>query len=290
MARRTVLAAGTTIVLLTALAACGSSGGSSSTASSPTPGTTASCTPADLNLVNAGKLTVGTDKPAYPPYFQNDTPSNGKGYESATAYAIAKQLGFTSADVKWVVVPFDSSYAPGAKKFDFDINQISITPERQKAVTFSSPYYKAPQAVVALKGTPAASATTIAALKDLKFGVQVGTTSLQFVKDTVQPTSQPQVFNDTAAATAALKNKQVNAIVVDLPTADYITNVELSNGVITGQFPQSTGVDWGVLMQKDNTLATCVNQAVGTLDANGTLKALQTKYLPFTSSVPVITQ
>jgi len=287
MSRRPLAAATTALLLLTALGACSTSSGGTNAASSPS--ASVSCAPADLNVVKAGKLTVGTDKPAYPPYFQDDNPSNGKGFESATAYAVAQQLGFAKSDVKWVVVPFNSSYAPGAKTFDFDINQISITPARAKAVTFSTPYYNSPQAVVALKGTTAATATTITALKPLKFGVQVGTTSLQFVKDTVQPTTQPQVFNDTAAATAALKNKQIDAIVVDLPTASYITSVELANGTVTGQFPNSQGDSWGLLMQKGNTLASCVDTALAALTKNGTLKALQTKYLPYTS-VPVITQ
>ena len=171
------------------VAGCGSS--TSSSTSSSTAATAASCTKSRLALVNSGTLTVGTDKPGYPPYIVDDKPSNGKGFESAVSYAIAKQLGFTPSQVKWIVVPFNSSYAPGEKKFDFDINQISITPKRATAVSFSSPYYTAPQAVLALKGSKVANATSLADLKDAKLGVQVGTTSLSAVQDVIKPSQQP---------------------------------------------------------------------------------------------------
>ncbi|MDX6716864.1 MAG: polar amino acid transport system substrate-binding protein, partial [Baekduia sp.] len=183
------------------LGGCGSSSSSSSstTAASTTKSASAAttCTKANLSLLSAGKLTVGTDKPAYPPYFDSDTPSNGKGFESAVAYAIAKQLGFSAAEVTWTTVPFNSSYAPGPKKFDFDINQISITPPRAKRVDFSEPYFTAPQAVVALNGSGADGATSLADLAKTKIGVQVGTTSLDAANATIQPSAQPQVFNDS---------------------------------------------------------------------------------------------
>jgi polar amino acid transport system substrate-binding protein len=176
-------------ILALLVAACGSDSGSSSSSGSPTATAVAeTCTKDSLAVKTAGTLTVGTDKPAYPPYFENDDPTNGKGFESAVAYAVADKLGFSPTEVKWKVVPFNSSYAPGPKDFDFDLNQISITPQRAKRVDFSTPYYTAPQAVVALKKSPAANATTLAELKDAKLGVQVGTTSLDAVAATIAST------------------------------------------------------------------------------------------------------
>ena len=166
-----------------------------------------------------GVLTIGTDKPAFPPYFVDDDPTNGKGFESAVAYAVAKAMGFEQADVKWTVVPFNSSYAPGEKKFDFDINQISISEKRQRAVDFSQPYYTTPQAVVTTAKSPAANATSLADLKDVQLGVQIGTTSLEAATEAIQPSKDPRVFDTSNDVVAALKNGQVDAIVVDLPTA-----------------------------------------------------------------------
>jgi polar amino acid transport system substrate-binding protein len=276
MSRRSLAVLAIGVALVGSLTACSTAEDTAETAT-----TAAACDLDNLSTLNEGKLTIGTDKPAYPPYFEDDDPSNGKGFESAVAYAVAKELGFTQDQVSWVTVPFNASYAPGEKKFDFDINQISITPEREKAVSFSEPYYSAPQALVALEGTPAAEATTIEELKDVKIGVQVGTTSLQFVESEIGPTAKVQVYNDTAAATAALKNKQIDAIVVDLPTASYITEVELDNGVIVGQFPETEGSEWGLLLAKDSELLPCVNQAVTTITDNGTLQSIQDDWLPF---------
>jgi polar amino acid transport system substrate-binding protein len=208
--------AGALTALLAAglLAACGSDDSSdtgtaastqaaaTSTPAATTPAT--ACTKDQLDTVSSGTLTVGTDKPAYPPYFEDDDPTNGKGFESAVAYAIAEKLGFTQDEVKWTVVPFNSSYAPGEKKFDFDVNQISITPKRAERVDFSEPYYTAPQAVVALKDSGAADATDLASLKDAQLGVQIGTTSLDAVDATIQPSKQPKVFNDSNDTVAAL--------------------------------------------------------------------------------------
>jgi polar amino acid transport system substrate-binding protein len=215
-------------LLALVVAACGS--GEKSPSTSPAATTTTANSPCDKTspeLKTAGKLTIGTDKPAYPPYFEDDDPSNGKGFESAVGYAVAQQLGFDKSEVQWIVVPFNSSYAPGKKKFDFDINQISITPQRAKRVDFSDPYFTAPQAVVALKSTPAAKATTLAELSDAKIGVQVGTTSLDAVTASIKPASQPQVYNDSNDTVRALKGKRVEAIVVDLPTAFYLTAAEV---------------------------------------------------------------
>jgi polar amino acid transport system substrate-binding protein len=206
------------------------------------------CAFENLTTLTPGVLTIGTDTPAYPPYFVDDDPTNGEGFESAVAYAVADKLGFMPADVVWEVVPFNTSYAPGDKNFDFDINQISITPERAEVVDFSDGYYTVNQAVVAFNDSPIAGATTIAELKEAKLGAQVGTTSLDFVTEIVQPTNEPYVFNDTNDAKSALSNGQIDGIVVDLPTAYYVTAVEFENSKIVGQFAaQEGGEQFGLL-------------------------------------------
>jgi polar amino acid transport system substrate-binding protein len=268
------------IAASSALAACGSSDdkstSSSSASASPKP---AECTKDTLATLTKGRLTVATDKPAYPPYFEDDKPANGKGFESAVAYAIAGKLGFAQPDVKWTVVPFNSSYAPGPKKFDFDVNQISITDARKKRVDFSSPYFTAPQAVVALNGTGAAKATSLAALKSAKLGVQVGTTSLDAVQNVIKPSSDPQVFNDSNDTVRALKTKRVDAVVVDLPTAFYLTGAEIDHSKIVGQFNAPGGDAWGALLQKGSKLTPCVSKAVDGLKADGTLSKLQNQWM-----------
>ncbi len=251
------------------------------TSAAPSPTETPdACAKESLPLINPGTLTIGTDSPAYPPYFVDDDPTNGQGFESAVAYAVAEGLGFTPEEVTWTVVPFNKSYAPGGKDFDFDINQISITPKRAEVVTFSDGYYTVNQAVIALDGSPVAGATSLAELKDAKLGAQVGTTSLQYITDFVQPGSDPFVYNDTNDAKSALKNGQIDAIVVDLPTAYYITAVEIPKGKIVGQFPAVEGGEqFGLLFQKDNPLVTCVNQVLAELKDSGELQAIQDQWL-----------
>lgn len=242
--------------------------------------TTDVCSKENLTLLNPGTLTIGTDKPAYPPYFADDDPSNGQGFESAVAYAVAGGLGFTPDEVTWEVVPFNSSYAPGDKNFDFDINQISITPERAEVVDFSDGYYTVNQAVVALKDSPIANATTVQELKGARLGAQVGTTSLEFIKSVVQPTADVQVFNDTNDAKSAMRNGQLDGIVVDLPTAYYITAVEIPKGKIVGQFTaQEGGEQFGLLFAKGNPLVGCVNEVLADLQASGELQAIQDEWL-----------
>ena len=243
------------------------------------------CAFENLTTISPGMLTIGTDTPAYPPYFVDDDPTNGEGFESAVAYAVASQLGFAPTDVKWEVVPFNSSYAPGDKNFDFDINQISITPERSEVVDFSDGYYTVNQAVVAFNDSPIAGATTIAELKDAKLGAQVGTTSLDFVTEVVQPTTEPYVFNDTNDAKSALQNGQIDGIVVDLPTAYYVTAAEFDNSKIVGQFAATTGdEEFGLLFQKGNPLVTCVNKALATLKDSGELQEIQDAWLAGTTA------
>ena len=243
------------------------------------------CAPANLTTLDPGKLTIGTDSPAYPPYFVDDDPSNGEGFESAVAYAIAEGLGFKPLDVTWTVVPFNSSYAPGDKAFDFDINQISITPERAGVVDFSDGYYTVNQAVIALKDSPIANATAVADLKGANLGAQVGTTSLDFITSVVQPDAKPQVFNDTNDAKSAMQNGQIDGLVVDLPTAYYITAAEIPEASIVGQFPaQEGGEQFGLLFQKGNPLVACVNKVLADLTASGELQAIQDQWLAGTTA------
>jgi len=275
------------------LLALGCAPQASSTTATDTTATTASQTAADCaqgQTMKSGVLTIGTDSPAYDPWFRHNDPTNGQGYESAVAYAVAKQLGFGPSAVTWTKVPFNSSYAPGPKHFDFDINQISITPARAKVVDFSDGYYDAAQAVIAVKGSPAASATSLADLKQYKIGAQTGTTSLTAIRDQIQPNSDAVVFQNTNDAKQALQNGQVDAIVADLPTAFYLTAVEISHGTIVGQF-QSTGgqpEQFGMLFEKGNGLVSCVNRALATLKGDGTLAAIQKKWLSDTVNVPVL--
>jgi polar amino acid transport system substrate-binding protein len=236
--------------------------------------------------VNSGQLTIGTDKPAFPPYFEDDDPTNGKGFESAVAYGVAKNLGFSKADVKWTVVPFNSSYAPGPKKFDFDINQISITPDRAKVVDFSDPYYVAPQAVVVGKGSDLAGATSLADLKDATIGVQIGTTSLDAVKDVIKPSNDPKVFNDSNDVVTALKQNQVDAIVTDLPTGFYITAAQVEGSKIIGQFNAPGGDSFGLLLEKDSKLTPCVNKALGKLESSGELKQITDRWMGEAAGAP----
>ena len=280
MRRSLLMSAALPAVAALALAGCASEADTTTSSASPAPASSADCTAESLQTLNAGTLTIGTDKPAYPPYFEDDDPSNGKGFESAVAYAVADQLGFSQEQVTWVTVPFNKSYAPGAKDFDFDINQISITPKRQKAVDFSEGYYTVNQAVVALEDSPIANATSLQELQQAKLGAQVGTTSLDFITETIQPTQQPMVYNDTNDAKSALEAGQIDGIVVDLPTAYYVTAAEFDNAKIVGQFPaQDGGEQFGLLMAKGSPLVSCVNFALTSLKDSGELQQIQDEWL-----------
>ncbi|MEI2785049.1 MAG: ABC transporter substrate-binding protein [Candidatus Nanopelagicales bacterium] len=280
MRRSLLMSAALPAVAALALAGCASEADTTTSSASPAPASSADCTAESLQTLNAGTLTIGTDKPAYPPYFEDDDPSNGKGFESAVAYAVADQLGFSQEQVTWVTVPFNKSYAPGAKDFDFDINQISITPKRQKAVDFSEGYYTVNQAVVALEDSPIANATSLQELQQAKLGAQVGTTSLDFITETIQPTQQPMVYNDTNDAKSALEAGQIDGIVVDLPTAYYVTAAEFDNAKIVGQFPaQEGGEQFGLLMAKGSPLVSCVNFALTNLKDSGELQQIQDEWL-----------
>jgi polar amino acid transport system substrate-binding protein len=288
-----LLAACSSISSSSGSASSASSAASTGTASSASGGTAsaaASCSNAAIqpDLYAKGQLTVATDSPAYSPWFENNQPANGQGYESAVAYAIAVTLGFSKAQVKWVVEPFDSSYAPGPKRFDFDINEISYSAQRAQAVSFSNSYYDVQQSLIALKGSPIVTAHSPADLKGYVFGDQIGTTSLSFINTLIQPTQTPKVFDTLNDVAQALATKQIAAFVTDTPTAQYITSSgEIPKSVMVGQFP-STGEHYGLLFSKGDPLVSCVNQALATLTSNGTLAALQKKYLQVYLAVPTI--
>jgi polar amino acid transport system substrate-binding protein len=274
------------VVAAFTIASCGDDDEGDSGSSSSQSANSDSCSKGQLALVNPGQLTVGTDKPAFPPYFEDDDPTNGKGFESAVAYGVAKNLGFSKDEVKWTVVPFNSSYAPGPKKFDFDINQISITPDRAKVVDFSDPYYVAPQAVVVGKGSDLAGASSLADLKDATIGVQIGTTSLDAVNDVIKPSNDPKVFNDSNDVVTALKQNQVDAIVTDLPTGFYITAAQVEGSKIIGQFNAPGGDSFGLLLEKDSELTPCVNKALGKLESSGELKQITDRWMGEAAGAP----
>ena len=254
---------------------------------SATSETAASCAKADLATVESGMLTIATGEPAYYPWIIDDKPETGNGFEGAVAYAVAKQLGFTNDEVMWVRTTFDSAVTPGAKNFDFNLQQFSITTERSAAVDFSSPYYTAPQAIVSFKGSKIEGKTSIADLKDAKLGAAVGTTSLDAIQNQIG--IEPQVFNDNAAGVAALKNGQIDGLVVDLPTAFYLSGVEVKDGLIVGQLPSTgAGDQFGLLMSKGSALTSCVSAAVDAITADGTLAAITEKWLATDAGAPVL--
>ena len=268
----------------------------------PTP-TANPCDKSTLTTLTAGKLTIGTDNPAYPPYFEAPTtgsatapwelgdPTNGQGFEAATAYAVAAKLGYAKGDVSWTVVPFDNSYKPGAKPFDIYLAQVSYTAVRAQSVDMSDGYYFVNQAIVSLKDNPIATAKTIADLKKYKFGAQQSTTAYDTINSVIVPTAAASVYNTNDDAISALKAKQIDAIVVDLPTAFYITTGDqLANSVIVGQFPSATGADaehFSMVLAKGSPLTKCVNTAIGALKADGTLAQITKTWLSNGGSEPV---
>jgi polar amino acid transport system substrate-binding protein len=269
----------------------GAVGSSKTTNSTPTPAQT--CLKANSSsLYKAGQLTVATDSPAYTPWFSANRPSNGKGYESAVAYAVASQLGFGAKHVKWVVEHFDNSYQPGTKPFDFDINEISYTNARAQVVSFSNSYYNVTQSLITLKGSTIIKHHTPAQLKSYLYGDQINTTGLSYIQDVIKPTNSPRVYNTLADAVSALVNKQIQAIVLDTPDAQYMASpgsgeIPGNKGYLVGQFP-SNNEYFGMLFTKSNPLVACVNDALTSLTNNGTLKALNTKWLGIYNKVPKI--
>jgi len=257
------------------------------------------CATENLPLLTPGQLTVGTDNPAFPPWFEGGTPkgspweindpTTGEGFESAVAYAVAERLGFSREEVVWVEVPFNQSFKPGPKDFDFDINQISYRSQRDQAVDFSESYYDVNQALVAVKGTPIADATSVAELQGFKLGAPIGTTSFDYIENNIQPSEDPGVYDTLNDAISALKNGQVAGVVVDLPTAFFITAVQVPNGVIVGQFPTVGEQEYfGMVLEDGNPLVECVNQALAELKADGTLQAIQQEWLADKADAPVL--
>ncbi|BCJ55776.1 amino acid ABC transporter substrate-binding protein [Actinoplanes sp. NBRC 14428] len=284
VSRNTFAALGGAVVLLATLGACAPADETDSPAAGgPASASNAACAKGALATRTAGKLTIGTDNPAYEPWFSDNKPANGKGFESAVAYKVAERLGYPAANVVWTQVTFNNAIAPGPKTFDFDINQFSITPERRKAIDFSSPYYLVRQTVITTKGSKIAAAASIAELRDAKLGAQVGTTSYQAIDELIKPSAAPQVFNNNDDAKKALENKQVDGIVVDLPTAFYMTAAELDDGVIVGQLPQ-VGVpeQFGLVLDLGSKLTPCVSEAVEQLRQDGTLTELEKTWLAST--------
>jgi len=280
-------AAAATLALATACAPADESPSSDSSASVSLD----QCKPADLDLYKAGTLTIATDSPAYEPWFTDDDPTNGKGYEGAVARAVAEKLGFAPDMVTWVTQGFNEAIKPGAKSFDFDINQFSITSEREKVVDFSSPYYKAKQGVITLADSKYADVTSLAGLKDAKVGAQVGTTSLEATQQ-LGLTTDPLVYDDTTKAAQALQNGQVDAIIADVPSAFYLVAAELDGAKLVGQFEPRTGEseEFGLLLDKDSKLTPCVSAAVDALKDDGTLEKLQQQWLSDAVDVPELSQ
>ena len=272
------------LVTALVLTACSSSDENSATSESTT------CAPDSLATVEAGVLTIATGEPAYEPWVLNDAPESGEGFEAAVAYAVATQLGYDQSQVKWIRTTFDGAIAPGPKDFDFNIQQYSITEDRKKVVDFSSAYYKSNQSIVSFKGSKIEGVTSIADLqaKNPKLGAAVASTSLDAIEN--QLGLKPQVFNDNAAAVAALKNGQIDGLVVDLPTAFYLSAVEVPNGIIVGQLENSASADEGagLLLAKDSPITSCVTQAVDAIRDNGTLAAITEQWLAASAGAPFL--
>jgi polar amino acid transport system substrate-binding protein len=262
-------------------------------------GQPSNCARENLNLVEPGQLTIGTDNPAFPPWFEGGTPdaspweindpATGEGFESAVAYAVAGELGFSEDEVEWVEVPFNQSFKPGPKDFDFDINQISYDPERDDAVDFSDSYYNVNQSLVAIEGAPIADATSLADLQQYKLGAPIGTTSFDYIDENIQPEQDPGVYDTLNDAVSALRNGQVDGIVVDLPTGFFMTAVQVPGGVIVGQFPTVGAQEYfGMTFEEGNPLVECVNRALDALKESGQLQEIQDRWLSQNVDVPVL--
>jgi polar amino acid transport system substrate-binding protein len=284
------------VVVAFAIAAAAVGGRSEAVAA---PAAAANCGKANLSLVKDGQLSIGTDNPAFPPWFAGgeskgrpwkiNDPAKGQGFESAVAYAVAKRLGFAKNEVEWVYTPFNKAIAPGRKSFDFAINQISYTPQRAKALGFSSSYYNVNQSVVGLKGKPISSVRSIKGLKKYKLGAQLGTTSYQYIVANIKPGPSVAVYDTNDAAVAALKNGQIDGLVVDLPTAFYVTAVQVPNGKIIGQFQAKGNQErFGMVFQKGNPLVACVDNALANMKRTGVLKRIQQIWLAKVTGAPVL--
>jgi polar amino acid transport system substrate-binding protein len=284
------------------LAACGSDDNASDATAAPAvtdvagsaavDSSNAAATCAVGKTLTSGALSIATGDPAFPPYvIDNDTPEDGKGFEAAVAMAVAEEMGFTGSAVTWVRTSFEAAVAPGEKTFDFNLQQISINAERQQVVSFSTPYYTANQAVVGYADGPAATVTKLSDLKALKLGAAASTTSLTFITDVIKPTAEPFAFNSNADAKTALDNKQIDAIITDLPTGLYMSAVEIEGTKVFGQFPVGVGGagdQWGLLFTKDNPLVECANLALAQLTSSGELAAIQDQWMGDYTEAPTL--
>ena len=259
----------------------------------------AGCAKANLDLVKDGQLSIGTDNPAYPPWFAGgetkgrpwkiNDPAKGRGFESAVAYAVARRLGFTKNQVNWIYTPFNKAIAPGKKSFDFDINQVSYSPQRAKVVGFSQGYYDVNQSIVGLKGKPISSVRSKNGLKKYRLGAQLGTTSYQYIVNSIKPSPSVKVYDTNDAAVQALKIGQIDGLVVDLPTAFYVTAVQVPNGKIIGQFEAASGQErFGMVFRKGSPLIACVNTALANMERSGVLKRIQQIWLAKVTGAPVL--
>jgi polar amino acid transport system substrate-binding protein len=277
-------------------AACGSDEEAAPTAAGTETSAADPCAKDQLSLKTAGQLTIGTDNPAFPPWFQDaegapwdpTTEPTKQGYEAAVSYAVANEMGFSDEEVEWVVVPFDNAFKPGPKDFDFDINQVSYKPQRDEAVDFSDSYYDVQQAVVTLKSSKYANATLLADFQGAKLGAPVGTTSFDVIESTIQPGEDAAVFNTLNDTVSALKNRQVDGIIVDLPSAFFITAVQVPKGKIVGQVAAESQEYFGLVFEEGNPLRDCVNEALASLREDGTLDAIEQEWLADKADAPVL--
>jgi polar amino acid transport system substrate-binding protein len=272
------------------LAACGGSSSSDTTdAAKLAAGSGNECTAG--KTLNDGVLTIGTGSPAYGPWVQDDKPESKEGFEAAVAYAVAAELGYSDANVKWVRTTFDEAIQPGKKSFDFNLQQYSITEERKQTVSFSDGYYTTNQAIVGLTDSAAKGATTLADIKKLKLGAQAGTTSLDYITNVIKPDTEPFVYDDNAGAKAALEANQIDAAIFDLPTALYVSAVEIEGSSVLGQFPAdstATADEFGLVFDLDNPLVDCVNTALAAIKDSGSLAEITTTWLSSKAEIPVI--
>jgi polar amino acid transport system substrate-binding protein len=294
---RKILVLAATIGVLAA--ACGTSNPSTQPSGSASGN---ACAKANLNLVHSGRLTIATGNPAYPPYFQGgttkgsewklDDPHTGKGFESAVAYAVARQLGFSKGEVDWTPTSFVQSYAPGPKNWDFNIQQIAYNAKRAQAVDFSNGYYQESEALVAVKGTPITHATSISALKPYRLAAPTGTTSYDIITNLIKPSKEPGAYSSLADAVAGINAHQVDGIIVDYPTALYIADPyvqEVKNSVVVGQFPATAQSEhFGMTFVKGNPLRQCVNRALAVVKQSGALQAITTEWLSKKTNVGVV--
>lgn len=283
--RRSFLASGLVAAVL--LAGCGSSDDSSAPSTTAAGGGADVC--ADLPLKKAGTLTVATGEEVYPPWVEGDDPTSGEGFESAVVYALADELGIDT--VEWTGTTFDGAIAPGEKDYDFNLQQYSITEDRLEVVDFSRGYYDVQQAIIAPADSSIVDATSLEDLKGAKLGAAIGTTSLDYAEDVIDPDSQVQVFDDNAAAKAAFDAGHIDGLVLDLPTAYYVTAVEIEDADIIGTLPTIGDTEqFGLLFEKGSPLVPCIDEALDALDDAGTLDELRDEWLSQGGDIPALTE